>query len=91
WPTVFSVGSIVANRASRLHWDLNGRPQWFDFLVTCGAYDDLDLVLPCLGLRLRYNPGTRVAMSGHLLQHGVSSVSGDRGVISLYMRDNVHE
>ncbi|KAF8121181.1 hypothetical protein EV363DRAFT_1406522 [Boletus edulis] len=79
WPTVFSVGSIVANRASRLHWDLNG------------AYDDLDLVLPCLGLRLRYNPGTRVAMSGHLLQHGVSSVSGDRGVISLYMRDNVHE
>ncbi|KAF8122726.1 hypothetical protein EV363DRAFT_1404742 [Boletus edulis] len=85
WPTVFSVGSIVANRASRLHWDLNGRPQWFDFLVTCGAYDDLDLVLPCLGLRLRYNPGTG---SGY---HGVSSVSGDRGVISLYMRDNVHE
>ncbi|KAF8421561.1 hypothetical protein L210DRAFT_877735 [Boletus edulis BED1] len=91
WPTVFSVGSIVANRASWLHWDLNGRPQWFDFLVTCGAYDDLDLVLPCLGLQLWYNPGTGVAMSGHLLQHGVSSISGDRGVISLYMWDNVHE
>ncbi|KAF8124489.1 hypothetical protein EV363DRAFT_1403208 [Boletus edulis] len=39
-----------------LHWDLNGRPQWFDFLVTCGAYINLDLVLPCLSLRLRYNP-----------------------------------
>ncbi|KAF8422291.1 hypothetical protein L210DRAFT_3423551, partial [Boletus edulis BED1] len=63
WPTVFSVGSIVANRASRLHWDLNGRPQWFDFLVTCGAYDNLDLVLPCLGLRLRYNPGTFCSMA----------------------------
>ncbi|KAF8442015.1 hypothetical protein L210DRAFT_3397966, partial [Boletus edulis BED1] len=55
-PMVFSVRSIIANRASQLHWDLNGRPQWFDFLVTCGAYINLDLVLPCLSLRLQYNP-----------------------------------
>ncbi|KAF8122788.1 hypothetical protein EV363DRAFT_1404643 [Boletus edulis] len=82
WLTVFSVRSIVANRASQLHWDFNGRPQWFDFLVTCGVYEDLDLVFPCLSLQFRYNPGTR---------HGVSSISGDHGVISLYMWDNVHE
>ena len=30
-------------------------------------------------------------LSGQLLEHSVGKVEGDRGIISLYMRDNVHE
>ena len=35
--------------------------------------------------------GTVIAFSGQMLEHGVSQVEGERGVLSYYMQDNIHE
>lgn len=91
WPSVFSVMSVMVNRMSPLHTDMNGKPQLFDLLVTVGDYADLDMVIPTISRRLQYNPGTAVAFSGRLLRHGVRQVGSNRAVISFYMRDNVHQ
>ena len=91
WPSIFSVASVMVNRASPLHIDSNGRPQWLDLLATVGTYAALDLVMPSIGMRLRYNPGCVVALSGQLLEHGAGHAEGDRGIVAFYMRDNVHQ
>lgn len=91
WPSAYTVASVMVNRLCPIHVDTQGRPHWLDLLVSVGDHEELDMVLPTLGLRLRYNPGTVVVMSGQLIPHGVGGVSGDRGVISFYMRDNVHD
>jgi len=91
WPSVYSVTSIMANRASPLHVDQFGRPHWMDILVTFGNYTDLDFLIPSIHSRFMYEPGTVIALSGQLLLHGVGMANGDRGIISYYMRDNVHE
>ncbi|KAF9231753.1 hypothetical protein BU15DRAFT_15409, partial [Melanogaster broomeanus] len=62
----------------------------FDQLLTMGHYNDLDLVLPTLQLRLDYLPGTVVAFSSKLLVHSVGETNGDRACITWYMQDKVH-
>jgi hypothetical protein len=91
WPTIFNVASVMVNRVSPLHVDRNGRPQWFDLLLSIRHYSQLDFFLPMIGLRLRYNPGTILAFSRQLLEHGVGMANADRAAIALYMRDTVHE
>jgi hypothetical protein len=91
WPSIFSVVSVMVNRMSPLHTNINGRPQLFDFLLTVGDYSELDMVIPTVSRRFRYTPGTAIAFSGRLLQHGVRQIADDRAVLSFYMRDNVHE
>ncbi|KAF8421127.1 hypothetical protein L210DRAFT_3510290 [Boletus edulis BED1] len=91
WPSVYSVASVMANRASVMHLDSNGQPQWLDLLVTVGEHEELDMVLSTLGIRLRYNPGMVVAFPGSLLHHGVGHVTGNRGSIAFYMQQSVHE
>jgi hypothetical protein len=91
WPSVYSIASVMVNWVSPFHLDIQGRPQWLDLLVSVGDHEELDMVLPTIGLRLRYNPGSVLAMSGQLIKHGVSPISGNRGVVSFYMRDNVHD
>lgn len=91
WPNIFSVVSVMVNRATPVHFDKMGRPQFLDLLMTVGNYEELDMVVPTIGMRLRYNPGTILAMSGQLLMHGVGAVEGNRGIVSFYMRDNVHK
>ena len=91
WPSVYNVGSLMVNRASPFHVDRFGRPQWFDLLVTFGTYSDLYFLLPTLGLTLQYCPGTVIAMSGKMIEHGVGQADGDRAVLAWYMRDEVHE
>ncbi|KAF8549480.1 hypothetical protein OG21DRAFT_1421191, partial [Imleria badia] len=91
WPSVYCITSVMVNWSCPVHLDAHGRPQWLDLLVTVGEYEEVDMVLPSLGLRLHYSPGSVVAMSSQLLQHGVGSVKGNHGVVSFYMRDNVHE
>ncbi|KAI5991059.1 hypothetical protein F5J12DRAFT_786395 [Pisolithus orientalis] len=43
---------------------------WYDMLVMVGDYEDCVLDIPMLGLQFLYNPGTVVAFSSRLLQHG---------------------
>ena len=76
---------------SVVHRDNSSRPECFDMLLTLGNYDDGEIVFPNLGVWLRYNPGTLVALSGKLIQHGVEEVDGDRVCLAFYMKDNVHE
>ena len=71
--------------------DINGRPQWFDLLITVGNYTGLDFAIPTIKHRLWYDPRTVIAFSGQMLEHRVSQVEGKQGVLSYYMRDNVHE
>lgn len=56
-----------------------------------GDYEELDMVLLTIRAWLWYNPGTLMAMSGQMVPHGIGCVEGNRGVISFYMQDNVHE
>ena len=91
WPTIYNVASVMVNQASPLHLDRNGWPQWLDLLMSVRDYSDLDFVIPTIGLWVCYNPSTILGLSGQLLEHSVGKVEGDRGIISLYMRDNVHE
>ncbi|KAF8546211.1 hypothetical protein OG21DRAFT_1427731, partial [Imleria badia] len=90
-PLVYCVTSVMVNRSCPVHLDAHRRPQWLDLLVMVGEYEEVDMVLPSLGLRLCYSPGSVVAMSGQLMQHGVGSIKGNQGVVSFYMRDNVHK
>ncbi|KAL4076928.1 hypothetical protein V8B97DRAFT_2021614 [Scleroderma yunnanense] len=53
-------------------------------------YKDCILHIPSLGIDLMYSPGTVVTFSGHLLQHGVNPVEGNRYCLIYYMRDNIH-
>lgn len=32
-----------------------------------------------------------VAISGQLLEHGIGPAQGNQGIVSFYIRDNVHE
>ncbi|KAI5995023.1 hypothetical protein EDD15DRAFT_2195663 [Pisolithus albus] len=56
WSSVYNSMSIMVNRATPYHIDINGREPWLDMLVTVGEYQPLDFVIPTLELRLRYMP-----------------------------------
>lgn len=91
WSTPFNALSVINNRETPLHRDNGGCHAWFDLLATVGEYKGARMNLPGLGLRLGYEPGTVVAFSGRLLQHGVSRVTGERACIAYYMREMVME
>jgi hypothetical protein len=90
WHSPFSALSVVSNRVTPLHRDMQGRPEWYDMLVALGDYEHGRFALPALGLICRYNPGTILAFSGKIFQHGATCV-GNRACIAYYMRDNVHD
>ncbi|KIK12075.1 hypothetical protein PISMIDRAFT_121512, partial [Pisolithus microcarpus 441] len=91
WNSVYNSVSIMVNRVTPYHTDVNGREPWLDMLVTVGDYLPLDFVIPTLNLRFRYNPGTIIAMSGSALEHGVGYTEGNRACLAYYMRHNVHQ
>ncbi|KAF8548650.1 hypothetical protein OG21DRAFT_1369760, partial [Imleria badia] len=69
WLSVYSIVSVMVNQSCPIHLDASGRPQWFDLLVSVGDHEELDMVLPSIGIQIWYDPGTAVAMSGQLLLH----------------------
>lgn len=83
--------SVMVNRATPCHRDVNGRNNWMDLLVTLGEYSLGRLELPGLGIRLVYDPRTVVGILGKVISHGVGEVNGDRTCMAYYMRDGVHE
>ena len=90
WPSVYNTASIMGNRCSPYHVDMNGKVEWFDQLLTVGRYTGLDMVFPRQHLWLRYDPGTMIAFSGRLLVHGAGDVEGERVCIAWYMQQKVH-
>ena len=90
WSTVFTNISLIVNRSTPLHRDPHSRADWYDMLVSVSNYDDCALDIPSLGIQVLYNPGTAVAFSSWLFQHGVNEVDGARCCLAYYMRDNIH-
>jgi len=90
WSTVFTNISLIVNRSTPLHRDPHSRADWYDMLVSVSNYDDCALDIPSLGIQVLYNPGTAVAFSGQLFQHGVNEVDRARCCLAYYMRDNIH-
>jgi len=91
WSSVFTVLTVISNRETPLHRDVNSIPQWFDILGSVGDYKNGGMALPGLGIELMYDPGVMVAISGKIIRHGVPRVDGDRVCWAWYMRDAVHE
>jgi len=76
WPTAASGVSVIANRASPCHTDNKGQKDWYDMLLTAGRYKKCWFRLPDLDLRLKYLPGTVVALNGRILKHEVLKWKG---------------
>ncbi|KIK10805.1 hypothetical protein PISMIDRAFT_123904 [Pisolithus microcarpus 441] len=95
WNSIYNSVSIMVNRATPYHTDVNGREPWLDMqshmLVTVGDYPPLDFIIPTLNLQFRYNPGTVIAMLGSALEHGVGHTNGNRACLAYYMWHNVHQ
>ena len=89
--SVFSGVSVISNRTTPPHRDLNSRAHWYDLLATLGSYQDCNLELPGLGISLEYGPGTVVGILGNVLEHEVPSFEGDRVCYAYFMRNNMHE
>lgn len=90
WAAPFSAASVIVNRQTPIHRDIQGRHPWMDMLLTYGPYQGARMELRSLGLRLSYEPGTIVAICGKVVPHSVSECEGERACIAYYMRDNVH-
>jgi hypothetical protein len=90
WPGAMPGISVVSNRASICHVDVNGHKEWYDLLVTAGAYTDCWFRLPDLGLRLKYLPGTAIALNGRILRHEVVKwEGGDRVCYAHWVRQSL--
>jgi len=88
WSAPFSGLSLMNNRMTPPHRDNGGGYHWMDLLITVGRYRRGLLELPGLGIRVLYNAGTAVAVSGRVVRHAASA-EGERLCIAYYMRENV--
>jgi hypothetical protein len=88
WYAPFSALSVISNRATPLHCDIGGRPEWMDLMLALGNYDDGRFSVPAFGYTFKYNPGTMIAFSSKIFRHG-TTCEGDRAGIAFYMRDSV--
>jgi hypothetical protein len=91
WGSAFNGVAVLSNRITPAHRDGKSRKQWYDMLVTLGAYQNCQLTLSGLGVSFDYGPGTVVGLSGMMLVHEVSKFEGDRVCYAYFMRDSVHE
>lgn len=93
WQSVYSGIAIICNRRSPLHRDSQGRPEWYDLLLSYNGPRARPLLsVTDLGLNLKYSSGTVVAFCGMILKHQVSSWGkGDRVCYAHFMRESVRE
>jgi hypothetical protein len=91
WPLPFNAFSIISNRQTVHHHDVQGMLSNYDLLTTFRLYNDGHFKVPALGMRFVYNPGTLMGISGKILLHGVVSVSGDQICIASYFHEKLME
>ena len=77
WGSPFTGLSVIQNRETPVHRDVQGRHPWMDILTTVGPYTNGRMELRSLGYRLKYESGTMVGICGKAVPHA--------------MRDKVHE
>ena len=92
WTPPFSALSVITNRSTPVHHDTKGRNEWIDVLVPLEEKDSTGIMtFPGLGISIRYNPSTIVGVAGKVVSHGAAFEGGERGCISYYMCNKVHE
>lgn len=90
WAFGFNVLTVVANRETLLHRDINsGGTHWLDQLLNIGGSTDTVLELPGIGVRLQYTSGTMALFSGNTHLHGVSASKCERVCFAAYARPSV--
>jgi hypothetical protein len=90
WTSVFTGISVISNRRTIAHRDLNGDQAWYDIVASLGSYKRAMLQFPELGLELLYNPGVVVGFCGNVFMHEVEDwEEGDRICYALFMRKAV--
>ena len=77
WTSPFTTVSVMANRLTPLHCDVNSRHPWFDILVTVGPYSEAHLDLSGIGVELGYESSTVVGLASKVLRHGVEGFDGN--------------
>lgn len=90
WGSPFTAITTISNRDTPYHRDNGSAHPWFDILMALGSYQNGRIEFPGLGMRFKYDPGTAVALTGRVLQHG-AICSGDRACIAYHMKENVVE
>ena len=90
WASPYTGLSVVVNRETPVHHDVQGRHPWMDMMVTYGPYHGARMELRSLGVQLSYKSGTIVALCGKVVPHAVSDCTGEWACIAYYMRDTVH-
>jgi hypothetical protein len=92
WSSVYSGISVIANRLTPRHYDVNASAPWYDLLASCGTHTAAEFLLPDIRARLSYTPRTVVALCGKCLSHEVNSWDGgERICVAHYMRNMVHD
>ena len=90
WASPFTGVSVMVNRVTPVHRDVQGRDSWMDLLLTVGPYTGCRMEFRSLGIRAVYDTGTVVGVCSKVVPHAASEWSGERACIAYYMRDNVH-
>jgi hypothetical protein len=91
WNSVWSGFALIVNRETPFHRDMGGAPSDYDFLLSGGTHTECFLDVRELGLKLRYLPGTGIAIAGRVLRHGVGDWSGGERICqAMFIKDSVH-
>ena len=91
WPTVFHVISVISNRHSPLHRELQGSFAYFDLLVSVGDYTYAPLEVWPMGLQLPNGSGSICGVSGKAFLHGAAESDGARISHVFYLRKDLQE
>jgi hypothetical protein len=92
WHSVWSGFSLIVNRKTPFHRDMGGAPSDYDLLLSGGTHTECFLEVRELGLKLKYLPGTGIAISGRVLRHGVDDWSGGERICQAkFIKDSVHD
>ncbi|KAI6006354.1 hypothetical protein F5J12DRAFT_721219 [Pisolithus orientalis] len=91
WPSVYTNIDVIVNQETPLHEDAGSALTLLDLLVSLGSHDANSLV-PDLGEKFLYLPGTMIFLAGKILSHSVPKWGrGERIAIVHYMKDRVHD
>lgn len=89
WPSVFNGVQVIGNRITPRHRDSNSLQEWFNILISIGPYNNAEMTLYNLGVKMPYPPGSIIAIGGKAVEHGVEEFNGERVCLAYFMRQNV--
>ena len=87
WPGATPGITVISNRATICHLDVNGHKMWYDILVAAGTYTACQFRVVDLNLEIKYLPRTVIALNGGLFRHEVIKwEGGDRVCYAHWVR-----